>query len=53
MPFYRKLQITSRFYAQFHNKSVLGDILTKLVPITNKNLILDIFVKNIDQPSAA
>lgn len=33
MPFYKKLQITSKFYAQFHNKSVLGDIFSKIVPI--------------------
>jgi hypothetical protein len=53
MPFYKKLQMTSKFYAQFHNKSVLGDIFSKLIPIANKNIALDIFIKNIDSPKAA
>ena len=53
MPFYKRLQITSKFYAQFHNKSVLGDLFSSLVPIANKNLALNIFIKNIDSPHAA
>jgi hypothetical protein len=53
MPFYKKLQITSKLYAQFNNKSVLGDVFSKLVPISNKNIALDIFIKNIDNPKAA
>jgi hypothetical protein len=52
MPFYKKMQITSKFYAQFHNKSVLGDLFSKLVPLTNKNIALDIFIKSIDHPKA-
>lgn len=53
MPFYKRLQITSKFYAQFHNKSVLGDLFSSLVPLSNKNLTLNIFIKNIDNPHAA
>lgn len=53
MPFYKRMQITSKFYAQFHNKSVLGDLFSSLVPLSNKNLTLNIFIKNIDSPHAA
>lgn len=53
MPFYRRMQTTSRFYAQFNNKSVLGGIFSALVPIPNKNIALDIFIKHIDAPNAA
>jgi len=53
MPFYKRMHMTSKFYAQFHNKSVLGDIFSKLVPLPNKNVALDIFIRNIDSPKAA
>jgi hypothetical protein len=53
MPFYKRMQMTSKFYAQFHNKSVLGDLFSKLTPLPNKNIALDIFIRNIDNPKAA
>lgn len=52
LPFYKKLQTSSKFYAQFHNKSVLGDLFAKMVRSANKNVILEIFIKNIDSPQA-
>lgn len=52
MPFYKRMQMTSKFYAQFHNKSVLGDLFSKLLPLPNKNIALDIFIRNIDNPKA-
>jgi hypothetical protein len=53
MPFYKRMQLTSKFYAQFHNKSVLGDLFSKLVPLPNKNIALEIFIRSIDNPKAA
>jgi hypothetical protein len=53
LPFYKKMQTTSKFYAQFHNKSIFGDYFGKLVPPVHRNKILDIFIKNIDTPQAA
>jgi len=47
------MQTTSKFYAQFHNKSIFGDYFGKLVPPVHRNKILDIFIKNIDTPQAA
>jgi hypothetical protein len=44
--------MTSKFYAQFHNKSVLGDLLCSLLPAINKNTVLDIFIRSIDHPDA-
>lgn len=53
MPFYKKMQTTSKFYAQFHNKSIFADIISKFVPIHKKNLAVDLFAKHIDNPNAA
>jgi len=53
LPFYSKVRsITSKFYAQFHNKSLLGEILTKLIDYPHKNVLLDIFIKNVDHQNA-
>lgn len=52
LPLYKKVQMTSKFYAQFHNKSVLADLFCSLLPTLNKNTVLDIFIRNIDTPDA-
>ena len=52
LPFYQFVQMSSKFYAQFHNKSVLGDLFAKVAPIDNKNRALEIFIQNIDSPQA-
>jgi hypothetical protein len=52
LPLYKRVQMTSKFYAQFHNKSVLGDLLCSLLPAINKNTVLDIFIRSIDHPDA-
>ena len=44
--------MSSKFYAQFHNKSVLGELFAKIAPIDNKNRALEIFIQNIDSPQA-
>lgn len=50
LPFYRNYQTTSKFYAQFHNKSILADALAPSTTIPH-NKLLDIFVNNLDHPS--
>jgi uncharacterized protein with PQ loop repeat len=40
LPFYKRINTSSKFYAQFHNKSVLGQIFAKLAPLTNQNRTL-------------
>lgn len=52
LPLYRRLQTTSRFYAQFHNKSALGELFGGLTTLSNPNIALDIFIQHIDNPNA-
>lgn len=33
LPFYKYLQTSSKFYAQFHNKSVLGEVFANSTPL--------------------
>ena len=52
LPFYKYVQTSSKFYAQFHNKSILGELFSKMAPLSNKNRALEIFIQNIDAPGA-
>ena len=52
LPHYRQVQPSSKFYAQFHNKSVLGELFAKAWP-QNHNRALEVFVQNADDPKAA
>lgn len=51
LPFYQKNQSSSKFYAQFHNKSILADFYCQAVDLKDKNKGLDILIKNLDNPS--
>jgi len=51
LPFYKRFNTSSKFYAQFHNKSILGQLFASTTPITNKNRALEIFIQNIDAPN--
>jgi hypothetical protein len=39
LPFYKRINTSSKFYAQFHNKSVLGQLFARTTPL-NKNRAL-------------
>ena len=51
LPFYKRINTSSKFYSQFHNKSVLGQVFARTTPL-NKNRALEIFIQNIDTPNA-
>ena len=50
LPFYHNYQTTSKFYAQFHNKSIIAEALAPSTTIPY-NKLLDIVVNNLDHPS--
>jgi len=52
LPFYKNVQTSSKFYAQFHNKSVLAELFARVAPMGNKNRVLEVFIQHIDSPNA-
>lgn len=51
LPFYKRFNTSSKFYAQFHNKSILGQLFATTTRIHNTNKALEIFIQHIDTPN--
>lgn len=48
LPFYTNVRTSSKFYAQFHNKSIIGEVFARVAPGLQPNRALEIFIQNID-----